>query len=210
LTQGVVIMIQKTKNLKLVEINVRIGHGVAFLYGFDESKEFRKLANNEYEVINNYTGEDMNSILINEIAKFRENVLRRFQIVCELNPSSNNMLLADTFSTSEHIKNNNTLKVFINAKLPVTLCTDDDGCKVHHSHINVTSEYCNEIENENIPNAHYINMLVNYARKSAFIEIFGDLNSESNQDVTYENIDESYRKATSSELMHFFLDDLRG
>lgn len=113
--------------------NVRIGHGVAFLYGLENTDA---------------------SQLSRDVHHFRD-FLKSKNVVCELNPTSNHMLLPDTFS-SDHSGNRRTLRTFLNAKLPVILCTDDDGiwalnkCVEHRRHISVAHEYCSAVQNDGL------------------------------------------------------------
>ena len=48
-------------------------------------------------------------------------------IVCELNPTSNHMLLSSTFADEAVVKNKRCLRTFLDEEMPVVLGTDDDG-----------------------------------------------------------------------------------
>lgn len=126
---------EKWRSSAEIHPNIRIGHGVAFLYGLEQSASER-------------------SPLARDVAEFRI-FLTEKKIVCELNPTSNHMLLPDTFSKEEG-GNFRTLQAFLRSGLPVVLCTDDDGiwalnkCVAHHQHISVSHEYCAAIQNDGV------------------------------------------------------------
>jgi adenosine deaminase len=116
-------------------VSVRIGHGIAFLYQPKKDGPFKTALDN-----------------------FRA-LLRQHDIVCELNPTSNHMLLQHSFTDGPGqagVKNIRTLRSFFELNLPVILCTDDDGiwdirpCAKHGSHISVARELCDAIENGDI------------------------------------------------------------
>jgi adenosine deaminase len=121
------IVVEGIKNIvnKLVEIganvNVRIGHGVAFLFGINEDE-------NDKDFFMKY------------LEDFRMNYLVERNIVCELNPTSNHMLLSASFHNHKSLSNVRTLQAFLRHDLPVCLGTDDDGiwaiakCKEHSQH----------------------------------------------------------------------------
>lgn len=120
--------------------NIRIGHGVAFLHGF--------AGIDCLEPDNKFT---------RDLAEFRR-FLKEENVVCELNPTSNHMLLPDSFVDSNKLSNTRTLKTFLEAEVPVVLCTDDDGiwaihkCKLHYHHVSVAYEYCQAIASGDIKN----------------------------------------------------------
>ena len=94
-------------------------------------------------------------------------------IVCELNPTSNHMLLGDTFDGTSN-RNRRSLAVFFEEDLPVVLCTDDDGvwaihkCKRHYRHVSVGHEYCQAIMRRDITTKGQLTLLLEYARDLAF------------------------------------------
>lgn len=134
--------------------NIRIGHGVAFLFGCYE----------------------LNSVdpFISYLKDFRKNFLQRYKIVCELNPTSNHMLLPSTFQQGAQLQNHRTLPTFLKEKLPVVLGTDDDGiwaihkCKCHYHHVSVAAEYCHAIDCGDITNNADLKDMLVWGRKSAF------------------------------------------
>jgi adenosine deaminase len=132
---------------------VRIGHGVAFLWGSDNPESehwFDK-----------------------HMKEFR-GFLRDNEIVCELSPTSNHMLLASTFHSGARIANRRTLRCFLDEQLPVVLSTDDDGiwaihkCKCHYRHISVAAEYCRAIECGDIRTESELQEMLWWGRYSAF------------------------------------------
>ncbi len=112
--------------------NLRVGHGVAFLFE-DESPE---------------------TTLARELKSFRE-FLRDKDIPCELNPTSNHMLLSQSFHDRK-LTANKALKAFITNEIPVVICTDDDRiwalhkCAEHNRHISVAHEICKCISEGNL------------------------------------------------------------
>lgn len=130
--------------------NIRIGHGIAFL--FEEQR---------------------GTLLNNELIKFRE-FLREQEIVCELSPTSNHMLIPGTFNNCSAVTNDRSLESFLKKKLPVVLCTDDDGiwaikkCASHHHHISVAHEFCEAIERKEIKFKDQLEKLISDGRKFAF------------------------------------------
>lgn len=140
--------------------NIRIGHGVAFLYGCEEWNGEEPVAGK------------LPSKLSRDVKDFR-NFLIQNEIVCELSPTSNHMLLPDSFSRNDQLENVRTLKAFITSGLPVTLCTDDDGiwaikkCKAHYKHVSVAYEYCHAIKNGEICE-HDFELMVARGKSSAF------------------------------------------
>jgi adenosine deaminase len=100
--------------------------------------------------------------------------LRDNEIVCELSPTSNHMLLPSTFHTGDRIANRRTLRCFLDEQLPVVLSTDDDGiwaihkCKCHYRHISVAAEYCRAIECGDIGTESELQEMLWWGRYSAF------------------------------------------
>lgn len=133
--------------------NIRIGHGVAFLYK-DET--------------------DLESLLNTKLEEFRE-FLRKADIPCELNPTSNHMLIPTTFGGST-LTNDRSLTLFLKEKLPVVLCTDDDGiwsihkCSSHYHHISVAHEYCEAIKRDEISSEAELEKLIAAGRNYAFAD----------------------------------------
>jgi adenosine deaminase len=159
LSEGIMLYHRKL-TAKLLEMGradlkprIRIGHGVAFLWGSDNEKS-----------------EHWFDIHMKEFRGF----LRDNEIVCELSPTSNHMLLPSTFHNRERTTNKRTLRSFLDAKLPVVLSTDDDGiwaihkCKCHHRHISVAAEYCRAIECGDIQNKDELEEMLYWGRHSAF------------------------------------------
>jgi hypothetical protein len=150
--------------------NIRIGHGVALLYSeaSDEMSEAdRRNSSSEMK-----TAED-ESVLHRELKSFRE-FLANSEIPCELNPTSNHMLIPGTFVKNQTVTNDRSLEGFFKHQVPVVLCTDDDGiwaiqkCERHHHHISVGHEFCEAIGRKEITNSKQIDQLVSDGRKYAF------------------------------------------
>jgi adenosine deaminase len=139
-------------NLELIDCRraIRIGHGVAFLTTGTGTTEFRTA-----------------------MSSFRS-FLADHAIVCELNPTSNHYLLNDSF-TSASTRNERALPKFLAEKVPVVLCTDDDGiwaiqkCVAHHHHISVANEFCQAILNGEIKTETELADLISSARAAAFV-----------------------------------------
>jgi adenosine deaminase len=159
LSEGIMLYHRKL-TAKLLEMGradlkprIRIGHGVAFLWGSDNEKS-----------------EHWFDIHMKEFRGF----LRENEIVCELSPTSNHMLLPSTFHNRERTTNKRTLRSFLDAELPVVLSTDDDGiwaihkCKCHHRHISVAAEYCRAIECGDIQSKDELEEMLYWGRHSAF------------------------------------------
>lgn len=133
--------------------NIRIGHGVAFLFGCGDDREA------------NQFNRDMEDFRV---------FLRKNKIVCELNPTSNHMLLPSTFHTNNSNANKPTLRCFLEEGLPVVLATDDDGiwaihkCKRHYHHVSVAAEYCQAIERSDILRKVELTEMLWWGRQSAF------------------------------------------
>jgi adenosine deaminase len=131
--------------------NLRIGHGVAFLYGVEDPTC---------------------SELSRDVANFRD-FMKIKKIVCELSPTSNHMLLPDSFM-GDDLGNSRTLRTFKKARLPVVLCTDDDGiwairkCVPHYRHISVVHEYCSAICNQEIECESDLHDIIDTAQKARF------------------------------------------
>jgi adenosine deaminase len=131
--------------------NIRIGHGVAFLYKDDS---------------------DPNSRLNVKLQEFRD-FLKTSDIPCELNPTSNHMLIPATFG-EKTVTNTRSLTAFLEEKLPVVLCTDDDGiwsirkCSSHYHHISVAHEFCDAIRRSEIETEACLKKLISDGRKYAF------------------------------------------
>jgi hypothetical protein len=166
LTEG--IMLYHSKLSKLLKENaktavlkprIRIGHGVAFLWGCDKKDEAGKN-------IADFTQFDQD---MDDFCGF----LRMNDIVCELNPTSNHMLLPSTFhgGTLHHQR---TLPCFLREKIPVVLATDDDGiwaihkCKRHYHHVSVAAEYCQAIECGDIADEDQLKSMLFWGRQCAF------------------------------------------
>lgn len=128
----------------------RIGHGVAFLYGLSSPKQ-NKL-----------------DLDLHEFRKF----LKDNNIVCEVNPSSNHMLLPGC--------SKNLISDFISSEIPFTLCTDDDGifgihkCSRHRRHQGLAHEYCNAITDGGFMTTEQIDQVIKAGRESAFMFEKGD------------------------------------
>lgn len=138
--------------------NLRIGHGVAFLYGCEDWNKDACIGAPP-------------SKLSRDVKDFREFIVKN-KIVCELSPTSNHMLLPDSFSGSSQLSNTRTLKTFIANDLPVILCTDDDGiwaikkCKAHYRHVSVAHEYCHAIRHGEISKENFEEMVLRGKRAS--------------------------------------------
>eukprot|EP01036_Dinobryon_divergens_P029068 gene29068-38122_t len=153
---------------------IRIGHGIGFLFGSEnEFDDAGNLTNNNTEIV---LSESV-KYLLRELHLFRKNYLRidggGRGIVCELCPTSNNMLLSSSFNDHNH--NTPTLKTFLKLGLAVTLCTDDDGvwrikkCATHNHHVSVAAEYCQAIKNGHIQRTEELDQLISRSRRAAFI-----------------------------------------
>jgi hypothetical protein len=115
--------------------------------------------------------------LVAELQKFREEYLedtaKSKKIVCELCPTSNNMLLSSSFDASNH--NIRTLRTFLDLNLAVTLSTDDDGvrrinkCKAHNHHTSLAAEYCEAIVNGDIQTEDELDRMINRGISAAFL-----------------------------------------
>jgi adenosine deaminase len=136
---------------ELEKCNIRIGHGVAFLYK-DETEP-----------------DSFFNVKLNEFRKF----LRDHHIPCELNPTSNHMLIPATFG-GRTVTNDRTLTAFLEEGLPVVLCTDDDGiwaihkCSCHYHHISVAHEFCDAIQRGEIHSEECVEKLISDGRRYAF------------------------------------------
>lgn len=141
---------------KGIKANIRIGHGVAFLFGCNDPADNANVVP-----------------LVPYLKEFRT-FLKENDIVCELNPTSNHMLLSSTFSSNENPKNERTLRMFLRERVPVVLGTDDDGiwaihkCRRHHHHVSVAAEFCQAIECGDIQTSEELQSLIQWGRKSAF------------------------------------------
>lgn len=99
--------------------------------------------------------------------------LREHNIVCELNPTSNHMLLGDSFVEAS-ARNRRTLCAFLDAGRPVVLCTDDDGiwaipeCSEHRRHASVAHEFCQAIMRDDITTEDELELLLRDASRTAF------------------------------------------
>jgi len=110
---------------------------------------------------------------VNESSSAQE---EKSKIIFELNPTSNHMLLSDSFNGT-NITNDRTLTAFFKLNVPVTLCTDDDGiwpigkCTEHNSHISVAHEYCMAINRGEITELEQLISLIKNSRQYAFSEL---------------------------------------
>lgn len=144
--------------MKNFEPNIRIGHGVAFLFND------RNLGSNEI---------DAAAIFLEYLREFRK-FLRDKGIVCELNPTSNHMLLSSSFDGDN--SNTRTLRKFLTERVPVCLGTDDDGiwsiprCNLHNSHVSIAAEYCKAIECGDIQSEKELLKLRKWGRLGSFAE----------------------------------------
>jgi hypothetical protein len=113
------------------------------------------------------------SVLHRELKIFRE-FLANNEIPCELNPTSNHMLIPGTFVRNQTVTNDRSLEGFFKHQVPVVLCTDDDGiwaiqkCERHHHHISVAHEFCEAIDRKEIKDKKQIDPLVSDGRKYSF------------------------------------------
>lgn len=154
LVEGIRLCHTKLVRRKVVPC-IRIGHGVAFLYGSDIPAGVPAPP------------------IVAYLKEFRT-FLKDSEIVCELNPTSNHMLLSSTFGTATHLKNQRTLRMFLQEGVPVVLGTDDDGiwaihkCRCHYHHVSVAAEYCQAIECGDIQSTEELEYMFNWGRKSAF------------------------------------------
>lgn len=151
---------------------IRIGHGIGFLFGSENEFDDAGNLTNNTEIV---TSESV-KYLLRELHLFRKDYLRingGRGIVCELCPTSNNMLLSSSFNDHNH--NTPTLETFLKLGLAVTLCTDDDGvwrikkCATHNHHVSVAAEYCQAIKNGHIKSEDQLNQLISTSRRAAFI-----------------------------------------
>jgi adenosine deaminase len=138
----------KSENSKC---HIRIGHGVAFLYKSDKNPD---------------------SFLNVKLDEFRR-FLKTENIPCELNPTSNHMLIPATFGR-ETVTNDRSLTAFLKYDLPVVLCTDDDGvwairkCSCHYHHISVAHEFCDAIQRGEITSIPSMEKLISDGRNYSF------------------------------------------
>lgn len=141
---------------------IRIGHGVALLY-------------RDHEI-------DSSDALHIALEEFCIR-LCLLGIVCELNPTSNHMLLADAGVLMQR-GNTRSLPHFLTLGLPVILCTDDDGvwsipkCVVHDMHVSVAHEFCDSIRRGEIRNARVLEDMLNAARDCCFSPVRDGSQSE--------------------------------
>jgi adenosine deaminase len=118
--EGIKKVIEALQRLSSEPVNVRIGHGVAFLFGVNEAP-------------------DKMDPFMTYMKEFRSYLIQH-HIVCELNPTSNHMLLTSSFHNNKSLVNKRTLSTFLRQGLPVCLGTDDDGiwpipiCRQHGYH----------------------------------------------------------------------------
>jgi hypothetical protein len=130
--------------------NVRIGHGVSFLYDKEEK-----------------------TLLGRDLKEFRK-FLRKNEYLCELNPTSNHLLLSDSFVGESALANSRTLEAYLACELPVVLCTDDDGiwaierCNAHKFHVSVAHEYCQCIMKGELKDPEQLKQMISLARRKAF------------------------------------------
>jgi len=160
----------RTLHAKLVarglQPNIRIGHGIAFLHGYQRFHP-ATLA----PMSSNFPPSEF----YQDLALFRD-FLRRNEIVCELCPTSNFVLLADSFD-SENLSNRSTLKAFEREKLPVVLSTDHEGilhigkCNCAKQHSSVKHEYCISIKNGDISNLDQLNKMIRLSEEKCFFSI---------------------------------------
>ena len=135
---------------------LRIGHGVAFLAGTRDP--VARFADND---------------LFDRLDDFRHAFLQSHKVVCELNPTSNHLLLGDTFVDDE-ARNVRVLRLFMKANLPVVLCTDDDGfwaihkCREHYRHVSVAHELCQAIVNGDIESPVELRRILEDGAKASF------------------------------------------
>jgi hypothetical protein len=130
------------------DIQMRIGHGVAFLHrsGTADFDDF-----------------------LETIAA----LLRKHSVVCELNPSSNHVLLADTHM-GKGPTNSRALPSFVECCIPVILCTDNDGiweltpCTAHGTHFGLAREFCDCILRKELNTITELKRLVSRAQSSKF------------------------------------------
>ena len=142
-------------------VNVRIGHGVAFVCDAANIHHARRSAANL-------------DAFRRDLTAFQR-MLRQRRVACELNPTSNRMLLADSFVTVNR-GNVPTLRRFLDLNLPVFLCTDNDGiwpmpkCRVHGRHQGVALEYCDAILNGEIRTVDELETMLRCALASRFVQ----------------------------------------
>jgi len=128
-------------------------------------------------VLSQFRNEACVEYLIKELQDFRkeylEDTVDSKKIVCELCPTSNNMLLSSSFDASNH--NIRTLRTFLDLNLAVTLSTDDDGvrrinkCKAHNHHTSLAAEYCEAIVNGDIQTEDELDRMINRGISAAFL-----------------------------------------
>lgn len=168
--------------------NVRIGHGIAFLFEAQrwvEQKRALMTKNgniaNAADVADNSDGAHTQAIPVlsyfsKQVEEFRCFLIEH-DIPCELNPTSNHMLL-QTGSGDDHrkggIQNSRTLRSFLDSNLPVVICTDDDGiwaiskCARHNFHVSVARELCDAIGEGSIVSEDELQHLISAGRRYAF------------------------------------------
>jgi adenosine deaminase len=147
--------------------NIRIGHGIAFLHGYQRfhaatcAPLSETFAPSEFHI---------------DIAEFRD-FLRRNEVVCELCPTSNFVLLSDSFD-GDNLSNRSTLKAFLREKLSVVLCTDDEGI------IDLGDcPCCNNFEKINLSDEEYREMFERSKADQNIIELYGEkLNAKNGDD----------------------------
>jgi hypothetical protein len=179
--------------------NIRIGHGVAFLFQPRNSNgffakcldAFRKFVNgSSMDIDENGFKIDLaqqpllspDSVSLPKKGRKKATkpstevkiIAENPKIIFELNPTSNHLLLSDSFVGTDKLTNDRTLSTFFDLNIPVTLCTDDDGiwsigkCVHHHHHISVAHEYCVAIDRGEITTLDQLISLIQNSRQYAF------------------------------------------
>ena len=101
-------------------------------------------------------------------------VLKTLRIAIEVNLTSNNVLVLDTF-TKEEFRSDDALVRMKGLGVPLVLGTDDDGicpiyeCKTHGRHISVAREYCLAIETSQLKTQSEIETLIANGINRAFV-----------------------------------------
>ena len=176
-------------------LRFRIGHGVAFIHKVS------------------------NPVLIKNMKRMHH-FLKTKQIPIEVNLTSNNILIADTF-VHEEFGPADVLRGLNELGLRLILSTDDDGicpiyeCKAHGRHISVSREFCLAIETKLLKTVHDIDSLISTAMNCAFVfprrkraNGKGDLLQDEDESVMNEpNDDEIVAKEEEEELSQNNLDE---
>ena len=115
--------------------------------------------------------------LEHSMTQFLENTMKKEQIVCELNMTSNLYLLSHFYHSQRESDRQTVLRKFLDAGVPIILSTDDDGiwsipkCKSHYHHISVAREFCEAIRIGAIVNPSEFTKIIDWTHSCIFNRI---------------------------------------